>query len=127
MLGVNFDNVDWVMNNEVQSFQVFLRLKEKAFLNLGQDSSFMIKLNEDIYNDSLGFSYFKQELRKNENLTTLVNKLNEKGKKTPDGKTYILKKLLLKKGNYPNEKALLNGIIFSILTTDLIYTYFEPD
>jgi hypothetical protein len=59
---------------------------------------------------------------KGANMISIIAKINEKAKNSPNPKTYTSKKLQLKKGNYPNEHSLLNGVIFTVLNSDEIYT-----
>jgi hypothetical protein len=40
----------------------------------------------------------------------------------PSPKVYTSKKLYLKKGNYPSESSLLNGVIFTVFNSDELYT-----
>lgn len=63
----------------------------------------------------------KREIAKGVNMVSLVAKLNDKAKGDPHAKIYTSKKLVLKKGGYPSEAALLNGVIFTVMNTDEIY------
>jgi hypothetical protein len=54
-------------------------------------------------------------------MVSLVAKLNDKARTDPEAKIYTSKKIVLKKGGYPSEASLLNGLIFTVLNTDEIY------
>ena len=53
-----------------------------------------------------------------------VSKINEMTKgKLGDGRGFSYRTVILKKGSYPNEGALINGVIFTVLNADEIYQY----
>jgi hypothetical protein len=54
-------------------------------------------------------------------MVSLIAKINDKTRGNSEAKIYTSKKLLLKKGAYPSEQALLNGVIFTVMNTDEVY------
>lgn len=63
----------------------------------------------------------KREILKGISMVSIVAKMNDKARGDPTAKIYTSKKLVLKKGGYPSEAALLNGVIFTVMNTDEVY------
>jgi hypothetical protein len=59
---------------------------------------------------------------KGASVISILAKLNDTQKSLPSPKVYTSKKLYLKKGNYPSESSLLNGVIFTVFNSDELYT-----
>lgn len=55
-------------------------------------------------------------------MVSLIAKINDKSRpESTTSKIYTSKKFLIKKGHYPSETALLNGIIFTVMNADEIF------
>jgi hypothetical protein len=54
-------------------------------------------------------------------MVSYIAKINDRARQDKNAKIYTSKKLLLKKGSYPSEASLMNGIVFSVLNSDEIY------
>lgn len=66
--------------------------------------------------DELNSNEINAQIQSGVNIVSIIAKANEHGKKT-----YIYKKILLNKGNFPSEDALLNGLIVAVLNQDDVY------
>jgi len=71
--------------------------------------------------DRLKFEAVKDLSVKESQVSAIMQRLNERAKHDKKAKTYNSKQLTLKKGSYPSEAALMNGLIFAVLNADELY------
>lgn len=114
-LEIDFTNIDRILTNEVKALKLHLRCLKDDF---DDEISILKYLDQPT---ELKLEHVKEQVNKGINMVSLVAKINDKARGDPDGKIFSSKKLVMKKGGYPSEASLLNGIIFTVMNTDEIY------